>query len=53
VLEAKLVLATLLQHVDLDLSGAALRPVPRVTLTAGGGVAVTVRRRRGVTPLAA
>jgi cytochrome P450 len=53
VLEAKLVLATLLQRVDVDLSGAALRPVPKVTLTAGAGVAVTVRRRRGVTPLAA
>ena len=47
-MEAKLVLATLLQQVELDLVAAAPSPVPRITLTAAPGLVVSVRRRTGV-----
>ena len=49
VLEATLMLATLLRSTTIDLAPAtALRPVPRITLTAGAGLPASVRRREGV-----
>lgn len=46
VLEACLMLATLAQRAQVDLlPGESLRPTPRITLTAGRGIAVRVRRR--------
>jgi cytochrome P450 len=46
ILEAKLVLATLLQQVVVDpLPGERVTPVPRVTLTAGDGLMVRALRR--------
>ena len=46
-LEAKLVLATLLQRFDIDpVPGADTRPQPRITLTASRTLLATVRPRR-------
>lgn len=54
VLGASLMLATLAQRVHLDLEpGVVLSPTPRVTLTAGSGVAVRVRSREQVAASAA
>jgi len=45
-LEATLMLATLLPRVSVDLApGPALRPVPRITLTAGAGLPAVTRAR--------
>lgn len=45
-LEATLMLATLLSRVEVDLApGPPLRPVPRITLTAGAGLQVLARAR--------
>jgi hypothetical protein len=45
-LEATLMLATLLARVQVDLApGPPLRPVPRITLTAGAGLSAVARVR--------
>jgi cytochrome P450 len=47
-LEAQLMLATLMQHVQVDLlPGQASRPTAQVTLTSGAGLAARVRSKGG------
>jgi cytochrome P450 len=50
-LEATLMLATLLPRVQVDLApGPPLRPVPRITLTAGAGMPAVARARTAPVP---
>jgi cytochrome P450 len=46
-IEAKLVLAALLQRFDIDpVPGADIRPQPRITLTASASLEAVIRPRR-------